>query len=42
MIHMEHCKYLPTLKKKQQQQKQVTTTINGNMSALQHTKRSEI
>jgi len=34
--HVEHCKYLPTLRKKG---RQVTTTING---VLQHTKRSEI
>ena len=36
--HVEHCKYLPT---QRQKRKQVAATINDNMPALQHTKRSE-
>jgi len=30
---LEHCKYLSTLRKKRTQ---ITTTINGNMPALQY------
>jgi len=33
--HVEHCKYIYLHKKKKR--RQVTTTINGNMPALQYT-----